>query len=149
MHCRERDRVGRRIPHVGVRLRIVIRCLVLEPVREGLVLPRWLAVEVDRLEVRNCLAELPELVEDELAPHRVTRNRLLSYAERSEKLKVEPLDVVDAPPLSPVEVATFLQDSERCAPVAVPGEKVRVLPEGPQIRRIDEAGHVAKHPDDS
>ena len=66
MHRRERDRVGRRVPDVGVRLRVVVGSLVLEPVRERLVLLRRLGVEVDRLEVRDRLAELPELVEDEL-----------------------------------------------------------------------------------
>ena len=67
MHGRERDRVGRRVPDVGVRLRVVVGSLVLEPVRERLVLLLRLGVEVDRLEVRDRLAELPELVEDELA----------------------------------------------------------------------------------
>ena len=129
MHRRERDRVGRRVPDVGVRLRVVVGSLVLEPVRERLVLLCRLGVEVDRLEVRDRLAELPELVEDELTAHRVTRNCLLPHAERREKLEVQPLDVVDAPALAPVEVATLVQDGKRRRPVAVRGEKVRVLPE--------------------
>ena len=38
VHGRERDRVGRRVPDVGVRLRVVVGSLVLEPLRERLVL---------------------------------------------------------------------------------------------------------------
>ena len=40
VHGRERDRVGRRVADVGVRLRVVVGRLVLEPVRERLVLLR-------------------------------------------------------------------------------------------------------------
>jgi hypothetical protein len=130
MHRRERDRVGRRVPDVGVRLRVVVGSLVLEPVCERLVLLRRLGIEVDRLEVRDRLAELSELVEDELTAHRITRNCLLPHAERREKLEVDALDVVDAPSLSPVEVASLVQNGKGCRPVAACVDKVRVLPEG-------------------
>ena len=117
---RERDGVRRRVADVGVRLRVVAGRLVLEPVRERLVLLSRLGVEVDLLEVGDRLAELAELVEDELAPHRVTGDGLLAQLERLQELQVETLDVVDAPPLAAVEVAAFVQDGERVRPVAAP-----------------------------
>ena len=64
---RDGHRVRRGVADVGVRLGVVVGRLVLEPLGERLVLLRGLGGEVDLLEVRDHLAELAELVEDELA----------------------------------------------------------------------------------
>ena len=109
----------------------------------------WLGVEVDLLEVRDRLAELPELVEDELAPDRVAGDGLLAQSERLEKLEVEALDVVDAPTLAPVEVAAFSSTARAVGPVAARGEQGWRRPR--ELRRsgaVDETGHVAEDPDD-
>ncbi len=121
-----RDRRPRRAARsrVGVRLRVVVGRLVLSH-RERLVLPRWVGVEVDLLEVGDGLAELAELVEDQLAAHRVAGHGLLAQLERLEELQVQALDVVDAPALAAVEVAAFVEDPDRGRPVAVAGTSSR------------------------
>ena len=99
MHGRDGHGVRRGVADVGVRIRVVAGRLVLEPLGEPLVLRLRVRGEVDLLVVRDHLAELAELVEDELAAARVPGQRVLAHVERLEEVQVEPLDVVDRVPL--------------------------------------------------
>ena len=146
---RQRHGIGRRVTHIGVGLRVVAGCLVLQPRGEYLVLLPWLGVEVDLLEVGDRLAELPELEEDQLAPDRLTGDGLLADSQRLQKLQVEALDVVHAPSLASVEVAAFVKYGECVRPGPGGRDKSGVVPETAQVRHREETNHVTEDPDDS
>src|ERR1017187_913355 len=75
--------------------RIVVRSLVEQEVEEGLVLLIRLAVEVDVLEVGNDLAELTQVVIDDLTIG--TRNLLLPEPQLLQKVEEGPLQGVYSP----------------------------------------------------
>ena len=126
---RECDGVGRRVADISVRLRVVARRLILEPGSERLVLLSRRGVEVDLLEVGDRLTELAELIEDQLASHWLAGDGLLPEPKCFQELQVQTLDVVDAPPLATVEVAAFVQDSERFSPCGIGREEICVVPQ--------------------
>ena len=121
---------------------------MLEPLREPLIFRLWFCGEVDLLVVRDHLAELAELVEDEFAARRVAWQRLLAHIECLEEIQVQPLDVVDRVTLLRGEVAACLQYLQHRDPFSTARDQRGLVPERLQLRGLDFPNHESKYAND-
>jgi hypothetical protein len=103
---------------------------------------------VDLLVVRDHLAELAELEEDDFAARRVAWQRVLAHLECLEEIQVEPLDVVDRVPLARGEVAAGLQHLQRRGPFSTGRDQRGLVPELLQLLGLHFPDHESKDAND-
>src|SRR5206468_4053830 len=127
---------------------VVAGRLMLEPLCEPLVFRLWFCGEVDLLVVRNHLAELAELEEDDFAARRVAWQRVLAHVKCLEEIQVKPLDVVDRVPPVRGEVAAGLQYLQRRSPFSTGRDQRGFVPERLELAGLDFPDHESKDADD-